>query len=312
MSVTKSEWFRKAADGERIFSRRWAGEAPKAVLVIAHGMAEHSARYDELATFLAEAGYAVFMNDHRGHGQTAKTDGWFAEENGWAAAVEDLRDLAGEAAGQYPGLPVFLMGHSMGSFLARSYIARYGGELAGCVLSGTAGPNPAVKTAKALASLQCRLRGSQSPGRLLNRVAFGSYNKRIKAPVNQFAWLSSDDQVCLAYAADPKCGFPFTAGGFRDLFTGLEEVTSPDWPGRVPKDLPVFLFAGDQDPVGAYGAGPAQVAESLRAAGVRDVTLTLYPGMRHECHNEIGREKVYETLLNWLDDRACAVPAQSQ
>ena len=302
MSVTKSEWYRTAADGAKIFSRSWAGEQPDGVLVIAHGMAEHSARYDALACYLAEGGFAVYMNDHRGHGQTGPVDGWFAEENGWEKVVEDLHDLAREAAGQHPGLPVFLLGHSMGSFLARSYLTRYGEELAGCILSGTAGANPSLEMAMKLAGLQCKVRGSRSKGKLLNKLAFGAYNKQIEKPVNQFAWLSTDDQVCRVYEADPKCGFCFTAGGFKDLFTGLLEIGAPEWAGKVPKKLPVYLIAGDRDPVGAYGAGPTQVTQSLKDAGVEDVSLTLYAGMRHECHNEQGKEQVWQDVLGWLDE----------
>ena len=309
MSVTKSEWYRTAADGEKIFSRSWVCEHPDGVLVIAHGMAEHSARYDDLACYLAEGGFAVYMNDHRGHGQTGPVDGWFAESGGWEKVVEDLHDLAKEAAGQHPGLPVFLMGHSMGSFLARSYLTRYGRELAGCILSGTAGPNPATGLALKLASFQCRLAGSRSKGKLLNRMAFGAYNKRIEKPVNAFAWLSRDEQVCRVYEQDPKCGFPFTAGGFRDLFTGLTEISAPEWAGKVPPELPVFLLAGEEDPVGAYGAGPTAVAESLKAAGGKEITLKLYPGMRHECHNELGKEEVYQDVLGWLDEH---LPREAQ
>lgn len=304
MEIAKKEWFRKAAGGDgKIFSRSWTGEDPRAVLVIAHGMAEHSARYDAFASFLAERGFAVYMNDHAGHGRSAQVNGHFADENGWENVVSDLNALAGEAEGEHPGLPLFLMGHSMGSFLSRSFLTRYGNRLSGCVLCGTMGKNPGVKPGKALASLQCRIKGPRSRGKLIDKLAFGSYNKGIENPVNKFAWLSRDEENCRAYEKDEMCGFEFTAAGYRDLFTGLSEISAPSWAEKVPKDLPIYLVAGDADPVGDYGKGPRWVAETLKAAGVKSVKLTLYPGMRHELLNEVGKEQVYNDIYDWLRAR---------
>lgn len=306
MSIERKEWTRKAS-GEpgRIFSRSWKSESTpaKAVVEIAHGMAEHSARYDAFAAFLAERGYAVYMNDHAGHGRSAQINGHFADKNGWENVVSDLNALMDEAERENPGLPLFLMGHSMGSFLSRSFLTRYGQRLSGCILCGTMGQNPGVKPGKTLAELQCRLRGPRSRGKLLDKLAFGSYNKRIENPVNKFAWLSTDEDNCKAYAADKMCGFEFTAAGYRDLFTGLEEVSSPQWAAAVPKELPIYLVAGLEDPVGNYGEGPRQVADMLKSAGVKNVELTLYPEMRHELLNEIGRQKVYDDILSWLETR---------
>lgn len=305
MSVTKKEWTRSASGGNsRIFSRSWVEDsAPQAVVVIAHGMAEHSARYDSFAVFLAEHGYAVYMNDHAGHGRSAQINGHFSDENGWENVVSDLNALMDQAAENHPGLPLFLMGHSMGSFLSRSFLTRYGTRLSGCILCGTMGKNPGVKPGKALASLQCRLRGPRSRGKFIDKLAFGSYNKRIAQPVNQFAWLSRDEDICKSYAADKMCGFEFTAAGYRDLFTGLEEISSPTWAANVPKEVPIYLIAGTEDPVGNYGEGPKQVAEQLKAAGVKNVELKLYPGMRHELLNELGKEQVYSDILAWLEKR---------
>lgn len=299
--VTKKEWTRAATSGKgAIFSRLWAPETPKAVLMIAHGMAEHSARYNEFATFLAEQGWVVCMNDHAGHGKSAIVKGHFADENGWECVVSDLKALLDEVSAQYPGLPLCMMGHSMGSFLTRSYIARYGEALTACIICGTMGENPALGFAKLLAALQIKCKGPTSPGKLIDKLSTGSYYKRIQNPVNKFAWLSTTEDNCLAYAADPDCGFPFTAAGYRDLFTGLTEVNGPTWPGRVPKDLPILVVAGDQDPVGDYGKGPAQVAEKLRAAGVKDVTLKLYEGKRHELLNESNKQEVFADLAAFL------------
>ncbi len=306
MSIARKEWTRKACGQPgRIFSRSWVREEapPTAILVIAHGMAEHSARYDAFGAFLAERGYAVYMNDHAGHGRSAQLNGHFADENGWENVINDLNALMDEAQQEHPGLPLFLMGHSMGSFLSRSFLIRYGEKLSGCILCGTMGQNPGVKPGKALAELQCKLRGPRSRGNLIDKLAFGLYNKRIQNPVNKFAWLSTDEENCKAYEADPMCGFAFTAAGYRDLFTGLQEVSSPQWAAAVPKALPIYLLAGTDDPVGNYGVGPRQVADALQAAGVKNVELTLYPGMRHELLNEREKQKVYEDILRWLEAR---------
>ncbi len=306
------EWFRPASSGwGMVFSRRWLNEErePKAVLVIAHGMSEHSGRYDHFARFLAEKGFAVYMNDHPGHGRSAQIKGHFADKDGWEHTVSDLNALMDQAAGNHPGLPLFLMGHSMGSFLTRCYIVRYGQRLGGCVICGTMGQIPGVPLGRALASAQCRLLGPRSSGKSIDKLVSSGYNKRIEHPVNASAWLSRDDAVCKKFQADPLCGFPFTAGGYRDLFTGLSEISSPHWPSRVPKELPILLIAGEEDPVGSYGQGPRQVTEALRRAGVRDVTLKLYPGMRHEVLNELGKETVYEDVLGWLSKTLEALPS---
>lgn len=305
MAVEVKEWFRPASSGwGQIFSRSWIddkADGPRALIIIAHGMAEHSGRYDHFARFLAENGFAVYMNDHAGHGRSAQVKGHFADKNGWECVVKDLNALMDQAVERHPGLPVFLMGHSMGSFLSRSFIARYGERLSGCVLCGTMGRNPGVPLGRALALAQIKLMGPRSTGRRLDAIASAGYNKRIERPVNGSAWLSTDDAVCRAFEADPLSCFPFTAAGYLDLFNGLTEISSPDWAGRVPKGLPILLIAGDQDPVGNYGEGPKQVAGWLREAGVRGVELKLYPGMRHEVLNEIGKEEVYQDVLAWLD-----------
>lgn len=304
MSVEVKEWFRPASSGwGQIFSRRWLGEDPKAVLVMAHGMAEHSGRYDHFARFLAENGFAVYMNDHAGHGRSAQIKGHFADKNGWEHVVSDLNALMDQAGEAHPGLPLLLMGHSMGSFLARSFLIRYGQRLRGCVLCGTMGKNPGVPAGKALSAVQMKVLGPRSRGEKLNSLATAGYNRRIENPVNASAWLSTDDSVCKAFEADPLSNFAFTAAGYHDLFTGLEEISSPQWAQKVPQDLPVFLIAGEQDPVGNYGQGPRQVADWLLAAGVRNVQMKLYPGMRHEVLNEKGKEQVYADVLAWLNLR---------
>ncbi len=300
--IEKKEWFRPSSSQKgKIFSRLWTGENPKALLIVAHGMAEHSGRYDEFASFLAQHGFAVCMNDHAGHGRSAETQGHFADEKGWEHAVNDLLLLLSDVSKTLSGLPCFLIGHSMGSFLCRSFLMRWGNMLSGCVLCGTMGKNPGVPVGKALASLQKNLLGPRTVGKKLDALAFGTYNKRIENPVNQFAWLSTVEETCISYEKDPLCGFPFTAAGYYDLFCGLSEVNSRKWAKKVPKWLPVLLLAGEEDPVGNYGKGPAQVARMLINAGNQNVSLKRYPDMRHELLNEACRDEVFEDILLWLE-----------
>lgn len=303
MNITMQEWTRPAKSGEgEIFSRLWAPEEPRAILMIAHGMAEHSARYDDFARRLAAEGFVVCMNDHAGHGRSDGTRGFFAEKNGWQCVVQDLHALLLEVKEKYPGLPLFMMGHSMGSFLTREYITHWGGALSGCILCGTMGKNPALGAGLVLAKLQCLFKGPKSPGKLLDKMSTGSYSKKIPDAVNEFAWLSENRQNCIDYKNDPLCGFLFTASAFRDMFSGVQAVTGPEWARDVPKNLPVLVIAGAEDPVGANGKGPTEVAQWLREAGLGDVTLKLYDGMRHEILNETNKELVFDDITHWLTE----------
>lgn len=296
------EWSSPASCGVgTVYSQLWAAESPKAVVILAHGMAEHSDRYSHFAGFLAGHGFAVGMNDHPGHGKSTQPKGHFADDKGWEHTVEELYRLRLDMEKKYPGMPLLLMGHSMGSFLSRSYLTRHGEELSGCVLCGTMGSNPALPLAKFLAGMQKKILGPGSPGKFLDKLTSAGNNSRIENPVNQFAWLSTLDQVCMEYEADENCGFVFTAAGYYDLFSGLLEVNGKAWASQVPKSLPIYLVAGGQDPIGAYGKGPAEVAEKLKNAGCSKVTLKIHPPMRHELLNEQGKEEVYQEILEFLE-----------
>ena len=295
-----------AADGTSLHTHRWLPDgAPRAVVQVAHGMAEHAARYERFAQALTAAGYAVYAHDHRGHGQTASSQahGYFADRDGWDTVVADLGAVTQFAQSEHPGVPVVLLGHSMGSFLSRAYAAQHGARLAGLVLSGTAGnPGPIAAVGKGLASAQARLRGRTHPSRLMNTLTFGQYNSAFKPNRTDFDWLSRDDAEVDAYIADPLCGNLFTAAFYADLLGGVQQVNRPAAYAAVPRDLPVLLVAGSVDPVGGAGKGPREVAEAYRSAGVSDVTLTLYPDARHELLNETNRDEVTEDIIAWLDD----------
>jgi alpha-beta hydrolase superfamily lysophospholipase len=303
--IKNHQWMRAASSGrEDILSQLWVDEDMEsvAILQIAHGMSETTARYDHFARFLAESGIIVVMNEHAGHGEHAETLGYFAPKHGVDYLVADMKSLFEYAGEEYQNLPTFLLGHSMGSFLAREYIALYGETLTGVILSGTGGKQAGAHLGKALAAVQKKVRGDKSVGRLLSVAAFGSNNKRIDNPVNSHAWISSDEEVCIAYKKDPYCGFPFTAGGYYDLLSMILHINTKAWYRKVPKKLPIFIFSGAEDPVGAYGKGIMEVYDGLKKTGHEDVIAKLYPGGRHEMLNEKNKEEVYSDVLGWVQN----------
>jgi alpha-beta hydrolase superfamily lysophospholipase len=292
-----------APDGTEVFVNRWLPDGEvKAVVQISHGVGEHSGRYARLAQRLTDHGYAVYASDHRGHGKTSGTRASFGERDGWQAVIDDLHSVTARARHEQHGVPVFLLGHSMGSFLARGYAAQYGSELAGLVLSGTAGGAGALgKIGVFVAMTQARIRGHDRASGLLNKLSFGQYNAAFKPIRTEFDWLSRDPAEVDKYINDPDCGFVLSAGGFADMLRGLAQANDDRTVALVPKDLPIHLTSGDQDPVGASGKGVQQAADQFTRLGVRDVTVTLWPGARHEILNETNRDEVEVDILEWLD-----------
>lgn len=295
-----------ATDGTLLHVNRWLPDgAAKAVVQIAHGMAEHSDRYARFAERLTDAGYAVYAHDHRGHGGTARAvddEGYFADRDGFDTVVEDMHVVSGKAREEQPGLPFFLFGHSMGSFLSRSYAARFGAELDGLVLSGTAGdPGLLGKVGQGIAAIEARLRGRRHQSPLLDKLSFGQYNAAFKPNRTKFDWLSRDEAEVDKYVADPRCGTVFTSGFFVDLLGGLAAVNADATVARVPKDLPIHLMSGAMDPVGRNGKGVQAVADQYVRLGVTDVSLRLWPDGRHEMLNETNRDEVMDELVGWLD-----------
>jgi alpha-beta hydrolase superfamily lysophospholipase len=296
-------------DGEKVFCYKWLPKIntpPKAAIQIAHGMAEHAKRYDPFARFLVDSGFCVYANDHRGHGNTAGFSGkigHFADENGWNLAVKDMHAITCFIKEQYPGLPIFLFGHSMGSFLSRHYIALYGNEVKGVILSGTGGdPGLLGCIGRFIAFLECRIKGIRSHSLLLTKLSFGKFNNSFKPNRTDFDWLSRDDMEVDKYIGDPFCGEVFTAGFFHDLFTGMKFINQSDNIKKIPKNLPVYLFSGDKDPVGNNKKGVEQVYNSYKKAGFSDVKLKFYKGGRHEMLNEINRKEVYGDIVGWLNE----------
>ncbi len=306
MKIIRKEYSIPSKSGvANVFARCWAPEeGVKAVFQITHGMAEHGERYEDFAACLCEKGFAVLVNDHVGHGKSVKSDddlGYFGERNGWDSFVEDERALTQLIKEEYPDLPIVYFGHSMGSFIAREYILRYGKDerIKAAIFCGSSGKNPAAAIAITLADTVAKVKGSHYRSKFIDKLAFGTYNKRIPDARTPFDWLTTDNAIVDKYIADKYCGFLFTATGYRDLFTILNRVSGKDWYNGVCNEIPILLTAGEEDPVGLYGKGIKQIYNDLKLAGKTDVTLKLYAGMRHEILNENGKEKVYEDIAAW-------------
>lgn len=304
----------------------WLPDRPRAVLLIEHGMAEHHLRYADFAVWLAEQGVAVYAYDKRGHGQTAgppestawkQNAGWFAPRHGWQTVVSDCLAVlgfirkGGVDAGLCPGgLPLFLLGHSMGSMVVRDAVAdprcRSIG-LAGLVVSGTAGPpGPMGAFGKVLASGLTILRGYARPSPFLGKLVAGQ-NARLatgqKRPRTDFEWLSRDPAQVDRFIADPYCGLVMATSFYRDLVAGLSGLFTPEYARRFPRNLPVLMFSGDCDPVGGMGKGVTAVFQAYQSWGVSDLSFKLFPGGRHEMLNETNRLEVYGLVADWLTAR---------
>lgn len=294
-------------DGKSIHIYHWVPQAQaKACVLIAHGLGEHAARYEGFATALTGAGYEVWAPDHRGHGKTAAEGelGWLADKDGFKRVVKDMHGLAAHINAERPGKKLFLFGHSFGSFLSQGYISLHGEELSGCMLSGTAGKGGiVVPVGRLIAAIACLIKGQKTPSPLMTEMSFGSYNKAFKPNRTEFDWLSRDNAEVDKYIADPLCGFQSTFGLFRDLLGGLAWIHSPATMASVPKTLPLYMFAGEMDPVGAASGTFDWLFERYRRLGIADLTKKLYPLARHETLNDTCRDEVISDLISWLKAR---------
>lgn len=278
----------------------------RAVLQIAHGVAEHIERYDDFARYLNEQGIVVAGHDHLGHGQSLPEGGtpvYFGEKDGWKHAVDDIHGLHLILSKRYKRLPQLIMGHSMGSFLTRSYLIRYPGEKQAAILMGTGWqPQAKLTGGRAVAEVVCAAQGPSSASKLVNDLAFGGYNKAFAPNRTGYDWLSADSENVDRYIADPLCGADATVGLFRQMLHGIAFNQNPKNLTRMDSSLPVLLISGDRDPVGDMGKGVRRTAAAFRKAGLSDVTVKLYPGLRHEILNEGPmRQTVYEDIWHWLE-----------
>jgi alpha-beta hydrolase superfamily lysophospholipase len=293
----------RASDGVEIFVYTWLPDGPvRGVVQIAHGMAEHAARYEHVARALTERGFAVYADDHRGHGGTAKNEsdvGHFADDGGWDKVLGDLRQLQGIAGAAHPGVPFVLFGHSMGSFFTQNFMFAYPGSIDGAVLSGSNGKVGALATmGSAIAALERLRLGKRGKSALLDKISFGAFNDAFRPARTPFDWLSRDRREVDRYIADPQCGFLVSAQLWSDLLGGLRRIEDPRNQARVPKQLPVYVFSGARDPV---SNNLQQLLRAYAAAGLENVESRIYPEGRHEMLNETNRDEVIADLLAWLE-----------
>lgn len=300
----RNDFWMKSQGGGKLHYCRWdpAGE-PKAVMQIVHGIAEHVERYDDFANFLTDHGFVVIAEDHMGHGGSVQSGdplGYFA--GGWFTAVEDTYTLLTQTQAEFPGLPYILFGHSMGSFMTRTILCKHPDSgISAAIICGTGWqPTFALPVMEKAAELLCKKDGEKNPSPTMEKLAFGSYNKKVEHPRTTYDWLTRDNKIVDAYMADPKCGFTATAGLYRDLLQGIAYNQKPDSLGSMKKDLPVFFISGGEDPVGDYGKGVRKAVEAFRKAGMTDVKEKLYPLCRHEILNEINKQEVYDDVLSWI------------
>ena len=310
MAIT-SEFFFPSSDGKTLIhvnqwtpsERRILGEVQ-----IAHGVAEYGARYAPFARFLCGHGFVVVANDHLGHGQSLIPGGpmvYLGEKDGWWNVVDDMECLRSRVAKVFPDRPYFLFGHSMGSFLSRTHLIRYPGRLDGCILCGTGHQSPAlIAGGKLIADREIRRLGKKAFSARADDLAFGAYNKAFAPTRTRFDWVSASEENVDAYIADPLCGGDTTLGLFRDMLDGLSYITRQSNMDKMDADLPVFFIAGDQDPVGDMGKGVRKAHDCFKKAGIRDLSIKLYHGLRHEILNEASRQYVYRDVLDWLEARA--------
>ncbi len=277
--------------------------APKAVFQIVHGMCEHKERYVPFMEFLASKGYAAVIHDHRGHGQSVRTpeDLGYFYEGGWQAMVDDIRLVNQWAHGRWPGLPLVLFGHSMGSMAVRSYTKRHDDTIDGLFVCGCPSFNPGAGAGKALAKTLGSIKGEHYRPKLIQKIAFGGYSRNFRGETSPNCWVCSDPSVVRAYDADPLCNYVFTANGFRNLFGVMQDCYSVrGWKMSRPQ-LPVRFISGAEDPCLISPKAFESAVENMRSFGYGDVTSRLYPGMRHEILNETGRQEVWDDVVSASD-----------
>lgn len=296
----------KDHDGVDLYLYKWLPEGPvRGVLQIAHGMQEHAGRYEHLAEALTQKGYAVYAHDQRGHGHSVATVGELGilGPGGWKSAVLNLKELTDLIKEEHPGKPVFLLGHSFGSFLSQAYLQRWGKELKGAILSGTNGTDPLVKVGVPVAWTVSMLRGKNRQAWLLDKLTLGQFNKSFEPKETGFEWLNRDKSEVQKFADDPLCGTPFPNSFFLNLAELVKHIWNPANEKHIPTDLPLYLFAGTHDPVGNRTRGIDALISRYRKRGHKDITHRYYTGGRHEMLNEINKDEVIRDLIAWIEEK---------
>ena len=308
MPTFKDFYFNSSTGKNKIHARMCVPDAePRAIVQIIHGIAEYIDRYDEFMSFLADNGIIAVGTDHLGHGKSIESEeqtGFFAYDNGWDYVVRDEEVLRLAMHENYPELPIIVFGHSMGSFMTRTLLIRYPDAFNAAIISGTGNQGAAlVNGGLFMGNLFTGLKGAHHYSKFLNNLAFGSYNKIYDNPKTEYDWLSRDEANVQKYIDDPLCGFIPSCSLFRDMMTGVKFITNKKNLTAMNKDMPVYFMSGDMDPVGECGKGVQKAYNNFLEAGMKDVSIKLYPGGRHEMLNEINKDEVYTDILAWLDSK---------
>lgn len=308
--VRKEDFYFDSRDKEhKLHAIRWIPDTEKPVCIvqIVHGMTEHIDRYDHFANYLAERGILVVGDDHLGHGKSVRPGeryGYFCKNDAPTVLVRDEHRLKKMTQEQHVGVPYIILGHSMGSFITRNYLLKYGKGIDGAIIMGTGmQPKPMLLFGIAVAAVEGLIFGGDHVSKLIDKISFGSYNKRIEANKEPGNWLSRDGENLMKYAADPMCTFVFTANGFQTLFQLIYNLHDREQLKNMPANLPVIFLSGAEDPVGDYGKAVKQVYRSFKEAGMEKVQIKLYPKDRHEILNELDKEDVYGDIYRWILQR---------
>ena len=306
--MKKEDIYFESRDGvSKLHAIVWSDETknPIGILQIIHGMAEYIDRYDDFARFMVGKGFLVVGDDHLGHGDSVGengTYGYFCKKDPATVLVRDEHRLKKLMEAKYPGVPYYILGHSMGSFIARNYLNRYGSGIQGMIVMGTGNQSKALLGAsKVLVGLTGFFCGEKHVAKFINKLAFGTFNRAIEDVKTNVDWLTKDEAIVDKYIADERCGFTFTVNGFRGLFELIYRLHKPKNLVTIPKKIPVFFVSGEEDPVGDYGEGVIGAKNDLVRAGLENVSMKLYPGDRHEILNETDKDIVYQDIYEWLE-----------
>lgn len=296
-------------DGCKLHMYKWEPEQDikiVGIIQLIHGSCEHSRRYVNFAEFLTSHGFLIYSCDLRGHGLSVQSDevlGYFADENGWSIIVEDLFEVTQFIKKENPELKLIMLGHSMGSFLARNYAISHGNEIDGLIASGTAHNGRLIlKFGEFLAKMDIKKNGTKHRNLTLNSMSYDSFSKQFKPARTKQDWLTRDEKIVDEYIKDKLCGFVFTSGAFKDMFQGLLFITDRANIEKTPKELPILLLSGDSDPVGGNGKMVIKAYKEYKTCGMENVKMKLYKDMRHEILNEINKETVYKDILDWINN----------
>lgn len=303
--MTASTFILDTVDDTPVHVHCWLpdGDATGVVQIV-HGVAEHAARYAHVAERLTRDGWAVYADDHRGHGLSVVDDdqlGLYADSGGWELVLDDLVRLTAHARREHPDVPLVLLGHSGGSTFCQEYLFTHAADVDAMILSGIpSAPNALGRIADIAARVERRRLGRRGRSRFLDSMAFGRMNQAFEPARTEFDWLSADPDVVDAYVDDPRCGFTYPTQLWLDVLTGLGRADDASARSGVPNDLPVYLFAGAMDPVGDQGESVRALGAAYDEAGLHDVTQRLYTMGRHEMLNEVNRDEVMDDLVDWL------------